>query len=67
MKIKSGTEPFQITMSLINTVSRYSEQLIMRNSWNLYIKFCSGLLERSGHLFLLNSYLEEHSSVIIFV
>ena len=42
-------------------------QLIMRNSWNEYIKFFSGLFERFGSLFWLNSYVEEHTSIIIFV
>lgn len=40
-------------------------QLIMRNSWNEYIKFFSGFFERFGSLFWLNSYLEEYTSIII--
>ena len=42
-------------------------QLIMRDSWNEYIQFFSGFFERFGSLFWLNSYLEEHTSIIIFV
>lgn len=39
----------------------------MRNSWDEYIKFYSGLFEKFVNLFWLNLYLEEHTDINIFV
>lgn len=54
-------------MPFIHAVTGYSRQLIVRNSWNAYIKFYSGLFERFGNLFGVTLYLEEHSGIIIFI